>query len=142
MLLVEENHMGASTSTHANNKMLYMEGDRPSQYSPSRSSWGSTLCALVYVLCRFALRPPCFGVGPFPSCGSFASAWSIYDLACLTHLSYLNRLSLIHLSLFVGLARTPLCRCCIPSISTSSPPQVWHVEMLQSEHLQEVTQFV
>ena len=29
MLLLEENHAGASTSTHANNKMLYTEGDRP-----------------------------------------------------------------------------------------------------------------
>ena len=29
MLFVEENHAGASTSTHADNKMLYMEGDRP-----------------------------------------------------------------------------------------------------------------
>mgnify|MGYP000279394766 CR=1 FL=1 len=29
MLLVEENHTGASTSTHADNKMLYTEGDRP-----------------------------------------------------------------------------------------------------------------
>ena len=30
MLLVEENHTGVSKSTHANNKMLYMEEDRPS----------------------------------------------------------------------------------------------------------------
>ena len=29
MLLVEENHAGAWTSTHADNKMLYMEEDRP-----------------------------------------------------------------------------------------------------------------
>ena len=29
MLLVEENHMGQSTSTHADNKMLYAEEDRP-----------------------------------------------------------------------------------------------------------------
>ena len=29
MLLVEENHAGASTSTHTDNKMLYMEEDRP-----------------------------------------------------------------------------------------------------------------
>ena len=29
MLLVEENHAGASTSTHTDNRMLYMEGDRP-----------------------------------------------------------------------------------------------------------------
>mgnify|MGYP006997920461 CR=1 FL=1 len=28
MLLVEENHTGASTSTHADNKMMYMESDR------------------------------------------------------------------------------------------------------------------
>ena len=28
MLLVEENHTGASTSTHTDNKMLYTEGDR------------------------------------------------------------------------------------------------------------------
>ena len=28
MLLVEENHTGASTSRHADNKMLYMEADR------------------------------------------------------------------------------------------------------------------
>jgi hypothetical protein len=29
MLLVEENHVGASTSTHTERKMLYMEGERP-----------------------------------------------------------------------------------------------------------------
>ena len=29
MLVIEENHMGASTSTHMDNKMLYTEGDRP-----------------------------------------------------------------------------------------------------------------
>mgnify|MGYP002776183843 CR=1 FL=1 len=29
ILLVEENHMGASTSTHVDNKMLYTEEDRP-----------------------------------------------------------------------------------------------------------------
>ena len=29
MLLVEENHAGASTSTQTDNKMLYMKGDRP-----------------------------------------------------------------------------------------------------------------
>ena len=29
MLLVEENHAGALTSTHADNKMLHTEGDRP-----------------------------------------------------------------------------------------------------------------
>ena len=29
MLLVEENHTGASMSTYPDNKMLYMEGDRP-----------------------------------------------------------------------------------------------------------------
>ena len=29
MLLIEENHAGVSTSTHTDNKMLYMEGDRP-----------------------------------------------------------------------------------------------------------------
>ena len=29
MLLVEENHAGASTSTHTDNKMLYTERDRP-----------------------------------------------------------------------------------------------------------------
>ena len=29
MLLVEENHAGASTSTHTDNRMLYTEGDRP-----------------------------------------------------------------------------------------------------------------
>ena len=29
MLFVEENHVGASTSTHTDNKMLYTEGDRP-----------------------------------------------------------------------------------------------------------------
>ena len=29
MLLVEENHMGTSTSTHADNKMLCTEEDRP-----------------------------------------------------------------------------------------------------------------
>ena len=29
MLLIEENHAGASTSTHTDNKMLYTEGDRP-----------------------------------------------------------------------------------------------------------------
>ena len=29
MLLIEENHAGASMSTHTDNKMLYMEGDRP-----------------------------------------------------------------------------------------------------------------
>jgi hypothetical protein len=29
MLLVEENHVGVSTSTHTDNKMLYMEGERP-----------------------------------------------------------------------------------------------------------------
>ena len=29
MLLVEENHAGALTSTHANNKMLYTKGGRP-----------------------------------------------------------------------------------------------------------------
>ena len=29
MLLVEENDAGASTSTHTDNRMLYMEGDRP-----------------------------------------------------------------------------------------------------------------
>jgi hypothetical protein len=29
MLLVEENHVGASTSTHANGKMLYTKEDRP-----------------------------------------------------------------------------------------------------------------
>ena len=29
MLLVEENHACASTSTHTDNKMLYTEGDRP-----------------------------------------------------------------------------------------------------------------
>ena len=29
MLLVEENHAGASTSTHVSNKMLYMEEERP-----------------------------------------------------------------------------------------------------------------
>ena len=29
MLLVEENHAGASTSTHNDSRMLYMEGDRP-----------------------------------------------------------------------------------------------------------------
>ena len=29
VLLVEDNHTGASTSTHADNKMLYTEGDRP-----------------------------------------------------------------------------------------------------------------
>ena len=29
MLLVEENHAGASTSTHTENRMLYTEGDRP-----------------------------------------------------------------------------------------------------------------
>ena len=28
MLFVKENHAGASTSTHADNKMLYTEGDR------------------------------------------------------------------------------------------------------------------
>ena len=28
MLLIEENHAGASTSTHTDNKMLYTEGDR------------------------------------------------------------------------------------------------------------------
>ena len=29
MLLVEENHAGASTSTHTDNGMMYTEGDRP-----------------------------------------------------------------------------------------------------------------
>ena len=29
MLLVEENHAGASTSTYTDNRMLYPEGDRP-----------------------------------------------------------------------------------------------------------------
>ena len=29
MLFVEENHTGVSTSTHTDNKMLYMEKDRP-----------------------------------------------------------------------------------------------------------------
>ena len=29
MLLVEENHAGVLTSTHTDNKMMYMEGDRP-----------------------------------------------------------------------------------------------------------------
>ena len=29
MLLIEENHVGASSSTHADGKMLYMEDDRP-----------------------------------------------------------------------------------------------------------------
>ena len=29
MLLIEENHTGALTSTHTDNKMLYMEEDRP-----------------------------------------------------------------------------------------------------------------
>jgi hypothetical protein len=29
MLLVEENHVGAATSTHTDSKMLYMEGERP-----------------------------------------------------------------------------------------------------------------
>ena len=29
MLLIEENHSGASTSTHTDSKMLYTEGDRP-----------------------------------------------------------------------------------------------------------------
>ena len=29
ILLVEENHMGVSTSMHADNKMLYTEEDRP-----------------------------------------------------------------------------------------------------------------
>ena len=29
MLLIEENHAGASTSMHTDNKMLYTEGDRP-----------------------------------------------------------------------------------------------------------------
>ena len=29
MVLIEENHVGASTSTHADNKMPYTEGDRP-----------------------------------------------------------------------------------------------------------------
>ena len=29
MLLVDENHVGASTSTHTNGKMLYREEDRP-----------------------------------------------------------------------------------------------------------------
>ena len=29
ILLLEENHAGASTSTHANNKILYTEEDRP-----------------------------------------------------------------------------------------------------------------
>ena len=29
MLLVEENHAGASTSTHTDNRMLYTEGHRP-----------------------------------------------------------------------------------------------------------------
>ena len=29
MLLVEENHVGALTSTHADSKMLYTEEDRP-----------------------------------------------------------------------------------------------------------------
>jgi hypothetical protein len=29
MLLVEENHVGASTSTHTDKKMLYTEGERP-----------------------------------------------------------------------------------------------------------------
>ena len=29
MLLVEENHRGASTSTHIDNRMLYTKGDRP-----------------------------------------------------------------------------------------------------------------
>ena len=29
MLLVEENHVGASTSTHADNKMLHMDAERP-----------------------------------------------------------------------------------------------------------------
>ena len=32
MLLVEENYAGASTSTHADNKMLYTEKDRPSRH--------------------------------------------------------------------------------------------------------------
>ena len=27
--ILEENHVGASKSTHADSKMLYMEGDRP-----------------------------------------------------------------------------------------------------------------
>jgi hypothetical protein len=29
MLIVEENHVGASTSTHTDNKILYTEGERP-----------------------------------------------------------------------------------------------------------------
>jgi hypothetical protein len=29
MLLVEENHVGASTSTHTDSKMLYTKGERP-----------------------------------------------------------------------------------------------------------------
>ena len=29
MFLLEENHSGASTSTHIDNKMLYMEANRP-----------------------------------------------------------------------------------------------------------------
>jgi hypothetical protein len=29
LLLVEENHVGASTSTHTDSKMLYTEGERP-----------------------------------------------------------------------------------------------------------------
>ena len=29
VLLIEENHAGASTSTHTDSRMLYTEGDRP-----------------------------------------------------------------------------------------------------------------
>ena len=33
MLLVEENHTGASTSTHTDNRMLYTEGDVRIQFT-------------------------------------------------------------------------------------------------------------
>ena len=42
MLLVEENHAGASTSTHSNNKMLYMEEDQYALEAANKRKIGGT----------------------------------------------------------------------------------------------------
>ena len=40
MLFIEENHVGASMSTHTDNKMFYTEGDRPC----GRGRRGDSVC--------------------------------------------------------------------------------------------------
>ena len=100
------------------------------------------------------LRLRCPSLGRLSHLGiisvAFSSVWHLRDSVHLNHLHYVNHLSPIHLlfrlssCVWLALARLLLCSAIrfLLFFPHQLAPQVRHVEMLQAQHVREVSQLV